>query len=90
MEYSRREYQKTAFPLSFNNLSENFSLGNFHDVMPAQPLLEIDICLRMILSILKLNKNIWTVLYEFKFVPAFATLYLKIHSLLKFFLSPSL
>jgi len=58
--------------------------------MPAQPLLEIDICLRMILAILKLNKNIWTVLYEFKFVPAFATLYLKIHSLLKFFLTPSL
>lgn len=90
LDYNRKEYHKTVNPLSYPNLSENFSMGNFYDVLPAQPLLEVDICLKVFLAILKLNKNIWTVFYEYKFVPAFATLYLKLHSLLKFFLTPSL
>jgi hypothetical protein len=90
VEYTRREYNKTVNPLTFGNLSECFGLCNFYDMLPSQPLLEVDICLKVFTAILSLNKNIWTLLYEYKFVPAFATLYLKIHSLLKFFLTPSL
>ena len=74
----------------FNYLSDHFSMGNFFEVLPNQPLLEIDICLKMFLILLKFNRNIWTMFYEHKLVTSFSSLFIKMHSLLTFFFTPSL
>lgn len=90
IEYVAKEYDRSVNHGSFANLSENFGLGNFFEVLPAQPLLEIDICLKIFLILLKFNRNIWTMFYDHKLVTAFASLYIKLHSLVIFFLTPSL
>lgn len=76
-------------PFLYENLMENFALKNFNDVSHSQPLLEIDVCLKIFLVLCDYNKNIWTTFYENKLVSGFSSLLNKVSSLLIFFLSHS-
>ena len=44
----------------------------------------------MFLILIKFNRNIWSTFYSNKIVTAFASLYVKIHSLIMFFFTPTL
>lgn len=68
---------------------ENYALKNFNDVSQSQPLLEVDVCLKIFLVLCDYNKNIWTTFYENKLVSGFSSLLNKVSGLLIFYLSHS-
>lgn len=66
---------------------ENYALKNFNEVSHSQPLLEVDVCLKIFLVLCDYNKNIWTTFYENKLIGGFASLNNKVSSLLIFYLT---
>jgi len=76
-------------PFSFENLTENYDLKNFNEVSSSQPLLEVDVCLKIFLVLCDYNKNIWTTFYENKLVNGLSSLLNKVSNLMIFFLSQS-
>ena len=73
-------------PFNLENLTENYALKNFDDVSSNQPLLEIDVCLKIFLVLCDYNKNIWTTFYENKLINGLSSLLNKVSSLLIFYL----
>lgn len=74
-------------PLNLTSLRETFNLGNFFELLPEQPLLELDVCLKIFIVLCRYNRNIWTSYYEHKLTNGFAVLFNKICYLLSFMLS---
>lgn len=64
-------------------------MKNFNDVSSNQPLVEIDVCLKIFLILCEYNKNIWTTFYENKLISGFSSLLNKVSNLLLFYLDHS-
>jgi hypothetical protein len=88
-DFRKKEYEKLINPFTFENLSENYAMKNFNDVSSNQPLVEIDVCLKIFLILCDYNKNIWTTFYENKLISGFASLLNKVSNLLLFYLQHS-
>lgn len=75
--------------MDLNLLRENFNLGNFYELLPEQPLLEIDVYLKIFCVLCKYNRTIWTSYYENKLTNGFAVLFNRINFLAVFMLRKS-
>lgn len=62
-EFKKKQFEKYNKSLNFEHLQEIFSLGNFHELLPDQPLLEIDVSLKIFIVLAEYNPNIWTQFY---------------------------
>jgi hypothetical protein len=61
-------------------------LGNFQELFPEQPLLEIDVYLKIFNIVLQYNKNVWPLFYENKLVCGFSVLYVRLSNVIIFLL----
>lgn len=74
-------------PLNLTSLRETFNLGNFYELLPEQPLLELDCSLKVFVVLCRYNRNIWTSYYEHKLTNGFAVLFNRMCYLLSFMLT---
>jgi hypothetical protein len=61
-----------------------YGLGSFHELFPEQPLLEIDVYLKIFNIVLQYNKNAWPIFYENKLVSGFNVLFMRLSCLITF------
>lgn len=89
LEFEQVQQGETR-PLNLNALKETFNMGSFYELLPEQPLLELDVCLKIFVVLCHYNRNIWTSYYEHKLTNGFAVLFNKLCYLLSFMLSKTI